>query len=185
MTNDQCPMTKKRAERAGFEPAVPCGTQTFQACTFGHSDTSPISLEKGRKYNIMQRALLRLVNGAGNAAFTSQIFPTFVLNYKAMSVPTTLTAANHASMSTFGKQPTDHMFIAEYKNGAWSKGSLKSFQKLLMSPFALCFHYGQTIFEGMKAFQMQDGQVNIFRPDKHFERINISLERMCMPELSK
>jgi len=102
-----------------------------------------------------------------------------------MSESTTVTAANHASTSTFGKQPTDHMFIAEYKNGAWSKGSLKSFQKLLMSPFALCFHYGQTIFEGMKAFETKDGKINIFRPDKHFERINISLERMCMPELPK
>jgi branched-chain amino acid aminotransferase len=102
-----------------------------------------------------------------------------------MSESTTLTATNHKIISTFGKQPTDHMFIAEYKNGAWSKGELKHFQKLLMSPFALCFHYGQTIFEGMKAFQMKDGRVNIFRPDKHFERINISLERMCMPELPK
>jgi branched-chain amino acid aminotransferase len=102
-----------------------------------------------------------------------------------MSDTTTLPASNMTSVSTFGKQPTDHMYIAEYKNGAWSKGQLKHFQKLLMSPFALCFHYGQTIFEGMKGFRMQDGGVNIFRPDKHFDRINVSLERMCMPELTK
>jgi branched-chain amino acid aminotransferase len=102
-----------------------------------------------------------------------------------MPEATTMTASNAVSISTFGKVPTDHMFIAEYKNGVWGKGQLKRFQSLLMSPFALCFHYGQTIFEGMKAFRMQDGKVNIFRTDKHFERINVSLERMCMPELTK
>src|SRR4051812_19549349 len=84
---------------------------------------------------------------------------------------------------TFGKQPTDHMFIAEYKNGSWNKGQLKRFQKISLSPFALCFHYGQTVFEGMKAFKMNDGKLSIFRPKKHSERINVSLERMCMPNI--
>jgi branched-chain amino acid aminotransferase len=54
-----------------------------------------------------------------------------------------------------------------------------------MSPFALCLHYGQTVFEGMKAFVMQDGKVNIFRPDKHYERFTKSLERMCMPSVPR
>jgi len=77
------------------------------------------------------------------------------------------------------------MFIAEYKNGSWNHGQLKHFQQILLSPFALCFHYGQTVFEGMKAFRMNDGKLNIFRPEKHFDRINISLERMKMAELPR
>lgn len=77
------------------------------------------------------------------------------------------------------------MFIAEYKNGKWNEGALTRFQHISLSPFALCFHYGQTVFEGMKAFRMKDGQVNVFRPLKNFERMNLSLERMCMPPLSE
>ena len=92
-------------------------------------------------------------------------------------------SANVAATTTFGKVPTDHMFIAEYKNGKWSEGRLMRFQKISLSPFALCFHYGQTVFEGMKAFRMKDGRLNIFRPLKNFERMNLSLERMCMPPL--
>src|SRR5438477_11310061 len=92
--------------------------------------------------------------------------------------------ANAVSTTTFGKQPTDHMFLAEYKNGVWNPGQLKKFQKILLSPFALCFHYGQTVFEGMKSFKMNDGRISIFRPKRHFERLNVSLERMCMPELT-
>ena len=93
------------------------------------------------------------------------------------------TKSNISSTTTFGRYPTDHMFIAEYKNGKWNEGQLKRFQKISLSPFALCFHYGQTVFEGMKAFRMTDGRINMFRPLKNFERMNLSLERMCMPEL--
>src|SRR6218665_326471 len=80
----------------------------------------------------------------------------------------------------FGVQPTEHMFIAEYKDGQWQNARITPFADLTMSPFALCLHYGQTVFEGMKAFMMQDGRVNIFRPEKHHERFNRSLVRMCM-----
>jgi branched-chain amino acid aminotransferase len=85
----------------------------------------------------------------------------------------------------FGSQPTEHMFIAEYKDGEWQNARITPFANLSMSPFALCLHYGQTVFEGMKAFKMEDGSVNIFRPDKHHERMSKSLERMCMPEIPK
>jgi branched-chain amino acid aminotransferase len=102
-----------------------------------------------------------------------------------MSIPSTETNPNIAATTTFGKLPTDHMYIAEFKNGRWNDGQLKRFQKILLSPFALCFHYGQTVFEGMKAFRMKDGRVNVFRPLKNFERMNLSLERMCMPPLTE
>ena len=85
----------------------------------------------------------------------------------------------------FGVQPTEHMFVAEYKKGAWHDPRIVPFADLTMSPFALCLHYGQTVFEGMKAFAMNDGRVNIFRPEKHYDRFIKSLERMCMPAVPK
>ncbi len=85
----------------------------------------------------------------------------------------------------FGVQPTEHMFIAEYKNGEWTNSRIVPFTDLTISPLALCLHYGQTVFEGMKAFAMANGRINIFRPDKHYERFCKSLERMCMPLVPK
>jgi branched-chain amino acid aminotransferase len=83
----------------------------------------------------------------------------------------------------FGKEVTDHMFVAEYKNGSWDNAQIIPFDKLPMAPTALALHYGQTVFEGMKAFRMADGNISIFRLDIHFHRINRSLQRMCMPEI--
>lgn len=85
----------------------------------------------------------------------------------------------------FGVQPTEHMFVAEYKARAWQDGRVVPFENLTLSPLALCLHYGQTVFEGMKAFYMNDGRINIFRPEKHYERFARSLERMCMPVVPK
>jgi branched-chain amino acid aminotransferase len=84
---------------------------------------------------------------------------------------------------TFGKTPTDHIFIAEYKDNEWTDCRIEPFRDLTLSPLALCFHYGQTVFEGMKAFRCKDGSVNIFRPFDHQKRFNRSLERMCMPSV--
>ncbi len=83
----------------------------------------------------------------------------------------------------FGKIPTEHMFIAEYKNGEWQNAQVVPFHDLTLSPLALCLHYGQTVFEGMKAFMMEDGHINIFRADKHYDRFTKSLHRMCMPQV--
>lgn len=85
----------------------------------------------------------------------------------------------------FGKVPTEHMFIAEYKDGAWHNARITPFQNLVLSPMALSLHYGQTVFEGMKAFLMDDGRVNIFRMEKHYDRFMKSLHRMCMPPVPK
>src|SRR5215211_1522262 len=81
----------------------------------------------------------------------------------------------------FGKYVSDHMFICTYKDGQWQHPQIKPFQNILLSPTALVLHYGQSIFEGMKAFRMQDGRINIFRMEKHHDRLNRSLSRMCMP----
>ena len=85
----------------------------------------------------------------------------------------------------FGKVPTEHMFIADYKNGQWQDAQVVPFHDLTLSPMALCLHYGQTVFEGMKAFKMHDGRINIFRIDKHYDRFLRSLQRMCMPAVPK
>ena len=84
----------------------------------------------------------------------------------------------------FGKYVTDHMFVAEYKKGNWQLAKILPFQNLQLSPTALALHYGQTVFEGLKAFRMNNGNVSIFRIDKHFQRFNHSLERLCMPQVS-
>lgn len=85
----------------------------------------------------------------------------------------------------FGKVPTEHMFIAEYRDGGWHNAQVVPFHDLTLSPMALCLHYGQTVFEGMKAFRMNDGKINIFRMDKHHDRFNKSLARLCMPAVPK
>lgn len=85
----------------------------------------------------------------------------------------------------FGTQPTNHIFLCDYKEGKWQSPRIERFHPLSVSPLALCLHYGQTVFEGMKAFRQQDGRVHIFRPEKHLQRINRSLDRMCMPRLDK
>jgi len=85
----------------------------------------------------------------------------------------------------FGKLSTDHMFIAEYRAGEWQDARIVPFGNLSLSPFSLGLHYGQTIFEGMKAFRMADGNISIFRPEKNHERFNLSAHRMCMAEVPK
>ncbi len=83
----------------------------------------------------------------------------------------------------FGKYVSDHMLVADFYKGEWHEPQIVPFANLSMSPATLALHYGQTVFEGMKAFRMQDGRVNIFRIDKHYERFNRSLRRMCMAEI--
>jgi len=80
----------------------------------------------------------------------------------------------------FGKDVADHMLVCDYSNGEWQRPLIVPFANLSLSPSALALHYGQTVFEGMKAFHMVDGRINIFRADKHYDRFAKSLERMCM-----
>jgi branched-chain amino acid aminotransferase len=80
----------------------------------------------------------------------------------------------------FGKYTADHMLVADYDEGVWQQPMVVPFANLSLSPATLALHYGQTVFEGMKAFRMKDGRVNIFRMDRHYDRFVKSLERMCM-----
>jgi len=85
----------------------------------------------------------------------------------------------------FGKECSDHMFTADYENGKWVNSAIVPFADISFSPAMLALHYGQSVFEGMKAFRMKDGRISVFRPESHLLRFNRSLERMCMPEIPK
>jgi branched-chain amino acid aminotransferase len=81
----------------------------------------------------------------------------------------------------FGKHFTDHMLEADYENGEWKNIEIKPYQPLLLSPSLAALHYGQAIFEGIKAYKNEDGNPYIFRPYDNFKRFNISAERLQMP----
>ena len=80
----------------------------------------------------------------------------------------------------FGKYVSDHMLVCDYSNGQWHQPAIVPFTNLSVNPATLALHYGQTVFEGMKAFRMVDGRINIFRIEKHYDRFVRSLDRMCM-----
>lgn len=83
----------------------------------------------------------------------------------------------------FGKCFSDHMFIAEYANGKWEKSYIMPFKDVPMSYALSSLHYGQAIFEGMKAYKNDKGDVSIFRPYENYKRLNKSAIRMAMPEV--
>ena len=83
----------------------------------------------------------------------------------------------------FGKYFTDHILEADYEDGEWKNVEIKPFQPLLVSPSCAALHYGQAIFEGIKAYKNQQGEAFIFRPFDNFKRFNISAERMAMPQI--
>lgn len=82
----------------------------------------------------------------------------------------------------FGRMFCDHMFEMHYIDGGWGAPTIRPFGKIELTPATNVFHYGQAVFEGMKAFYVDDDTINIFRPDVHHERFNRSARRMCIPE---
>lgn len=82
----------------------------------------------------------------------------------------------------FGRTFSDHMFVCDYKNGEWHNPEIVPFAKFAMHPASMVLHYGQAIFEGMKATKSHDGKPLFFRPEMHSQRINASARRMCMPD---
>src|SRR5437870_952470 len=83
----------------------------------------------------------------------------------------------------FGKYFTDHMLEADYEGGEWKNIEIKPYQPLLLSPSVAALHYGQSIFEGIKAYKDKNGDAYIYRPYDNFRRFNISAERMQMPAI--
>jgi branched-chain amino acid aminotransferase len=81
----------------------------------------------------------------------------------------------------FGRYFSDHMLEADYENGEWKNVEIKPYQPLLLNPSVAAIHYGQAIFEGIKAYKDAQGNPYIFRPHDNYRRFNISAERMNMP----
>ena len=84
----------------------------------------------------------------------------------------------------FGKIFTDHMFIMEYDTGrGWHDARIVPFGDISLSPAAMVLHYGQEVFEGLKAYRSEDGTALLFRPDMNAKRLNMSNDRLCMPNV--
>ncbi|MEP2239436.1 MAG: branched-chain amino acid aminotransferase [Maribacter sp.] len=83
----------------------------------------------------------------------------------------------------FGSVFTDHMLVCTYKNGAWETPKITPYQPITLDPSSKIFHYGQSIFEGMKAYKDKNDDVYLFRPLENHKRFNISAKRMCIPEI--
>jgi len=85
----------------------------------------------------------------------------------------------------FGRLFSTHIFEMDYdeQKGGWHNPTIKKFTNVGLSPAAMVFHYGQAIFEGLKAYKQVDGKIALFRPGKNIERMNHSAKRLCMPEV--
>lgn len=85
---------------------------------------------------------------------------------------------------TFGTIFTDHMFVMNYETGkGWHDARIVPYGTISLEPSAMVFHYGQEMFEGLKAYKAEDGRTLLFRPDKNIERANRSNRRLCIPEI--
>lgn len=86
----------------------------------------------------------------------------------------------------FGQIFTDHMFVMDYERGkGWYDARIVPYGDITLSPAAMCLHYGQEIFEGLKAYRTADGKVQLFRPQENFKRMNNSAKRMVIPEIDE
>ncbi len=101
-----------------------------------------------------------------------------------------ITKTNHSRLNEtdfdnlpFGKTFSDHMFVADYADGEWKNFKVVPYGEIGLSPAISALHYGQSFFEGLKAYRHADGQISVFRPDKNAIRFNKSAERLCMPAL--
>ncbi len=86
----------------------------------------------------------------------------------------------------FGKIFTDHFFNMKYKEGrGWYDAIIEPYRLLELDPTAMCLHYAQEIFEGLKAYRGKDGEIFLFRPTENIKRMNASADRLCMPSLDE
>ena len=98
--------------------------------------------------------------------------------------PTKSPKAKPASSDSlgFGSIFTDHMFLMNYDEGqGWHDPRIVPYGPLALDPAAMCLHYGQEVFEGMKAYRTPEGKVVLFRPEKNMARLNLSNDRLCIP----
>lgn len=105
-------------------------------------------------------------------------------------MPIKITKTTHSRIETtdfdnlsFGSVFSDHMLVCDYKSGAWGVPEIVPYQPISLMPSAKIFHYGQSIFEGMKAYKDNTQNTWLFRPDENFKRLNKSAKRLSIPEL--
>ena len=85
----------------------------------------------------------------------------------------------------FGVHFTDHMFVMDYVEGkGWHNASIEAYAPISLDPSAMVFHYGQAVFEGLKAYLSPEGEIIFFRPEKNLERLAHSNERLCIPAIN-
>lgn len=108
---------------------------------------------------------------------------TETLDIKIVKADKTRLSVTDFSQLPFGKVFTDHMFTADYEDGEWKNLQILPYGPILMSPAISALHYGQAIFEGLKAYRQPNGGISVFRADKNFERFNKSAARMSMPSI--
>ena len=109
--------------------------------------------------------------------------PTTTSEIDIVKVPTSKISTVDFDNISFGTTFTDHMFVCDFKAGNWLKPQIKPYEPFLLDPSAKVFHYGQAIFEGMKAYKDDNNDVWLFRPDQNLDRFNKSAVRMAMPEV--
>ncbi len=91
---------------------------------------------------------------------------------------------NDESSLGFGNYFTDHIFLMDYEEGkGWFDPRIEPYDNLKLDPAATCLHYGQEIFEGLKAYLSADEGIHLFRPEENFKRLNRSAVRLCMPKV--
>lgn len=101
-----------------------------------------------------------------------------------ITLSTTKKEKPQADQLEFGKQFTDHMFIMDYTQGqGWHDPRIVPYQPLALEPSAMIFHYGQSVFEGLKAYATPEDEIILFRPEKNFQRLNSSNSRLCIPDI--
>lgn len=101
-----------------------------------------------------------------------------------ITLSTTKKEKPQADQLEFGKQFTDHMFIMDYTQGqGWHDPRIVPYQPLSLEPSAMIFHYGQSVFEGLKAYATPEDEIILFRPEKNFQRLNSSNSRLCIPDI--
>ncbi|MBW3127851.1 branched-chain amino acid aminotransferase [Hymenobacter profundi] len=103
-----------------------------------------------------------------------------------LDIPTQRTTAStlpqvDLSRLEFGQTFSDHMLVVDYRDGSWQQPRIVPYGPIEVSPANSALHYGQAIFEGMKAYKNTEGNITLFRPLDNLRRLNLSAERMCMP----
>ncbi len=109
-----------------------------------------------------------------------------MLNVRVEKAPNLKPLPTEDNPLTFGTIFTDHMFMMNYEEGkGWFDPRVVPYQPIMLDPSAMVFHYGQEMFEGLKAYNAQDDKILLFRPDKNAERTNMTNRRICIPEIPK